>query len=145
MLPVKAADRNKFVLSGEADAAMHIFVNPLKLVKANKLKFLVLTSAERSPLTPDVPTAKELGYNVAFDLFRGLSVPKGTPAAVKAKLEDAMIKATNSDAFKARAAKLKFTLAPLGSKAFGEKLARDNAMIADLMKQAGVYKSKMKK
>ncbi len=144
MLPVKAADRNKFVLSGEADAAMHIFVNPLKLVKAGKLKFLVITSAERSPATPDVPTAKELGYNVELDLFRGLSVPKGTPAPVKAKLEAAMIQAANSDSFKARAQKLGFNLAPLGSAAFEEKLKANNEQVVAVMKQAGLYQSKKK-
>ncbi|MGI9569918.1 MAG: Bug family tripartite tricarboxylate transporter substrate binding protein, partial [Desulfobulbia bacterium] len=92
MLPVKAPQRNAKVLSGEADGAMHIFTNPLKLVRAGKMKFLVLTSSKRNPAVPDVPTAKELGYNLELDLFRGLSVPKGTPDAVKAKLADAMIK-----------------------------------------------------
>lgn len=145
MLPVKAAERNKFVLSGEADAAMHIFTNPLKLVKAGKLRFLVLTSPERNPLTPDVPTAKELGYNVSLDLFRGLSAPKGTPAPVIAKLEDAMIKAANSDSFKARAKKLGFTLAPMGHKAFAEKLKVGNAQVVAVMKKAGLYQSKMEK
>ena len=145
MLPVKAPERNALVLSGEADAAVHIFIAPLKLVKAGKMRFLAISSGKRDPATPDVPTAKELGYDVEFDLFRGLSVPKGTPDDIKAKLEDAMIKAANSDEFKARAGKLKFTLAPLGQKEFGEKLAKDNDQIANLMKQADLYQSKAKK
>lgn len=145
MLPVKAPERNAKVLSGEADAAMHIFINPLKLVKAGKLRFLAITSSERSPATPNVPTAKELGYNVELDLFRGLSVPKGTPKAIEAKLEAAMIKAANSAAFKARAKKLSFTLAPLGTAAFQTKLEKANAQVVAIMKKAGLYKSKMKK
>ncbi|MGI9378867.1 MAG: Bug family tripartite tricarboxylate transporter substrate binding protein [Methyloligellaceae bacterium] len=145
MLPVKAPERNAKVLSGEADAAMHIFTNPLKLVKAKKVKFLVLTSSERSKAVPDVPTAKELGYNVELDLFRGLSVPKGTPDDIKQKLSDAMIKAANSDSFKARAKKIGFTLAPLGIKEFDEKLKKKDADIKNIMKSAGLYKSKMKK
>jgi len=145
MLPVKAPQRNAKVLSGEVDGAMHIFINPLKLVKAGKLKFLAITSSERSPATPNVPTAKELGYDVTLDLFRGLSVPKGTPTAVKAKLEDAMIKAANSKAMKGRAAKLKFTLAPLGAKDFEAKLKKANAEVVAIMRKAGLYRSKMKK
>ncbi len=145
MLPVKAPERNAKVLSGEADAAMHIFTNPLKLVKAGKLKFLLITSSERNKAVPDVPTAKELGYNVELDLFRGLSVPKGTPADVKQKLADAMIKAANSDSFKARAQKIGFTLATMGPKEFDEKLAKKDADIKDIMKAAGLYQSKMKK
>jgi tripartite-type tricarboxylate transporter receptor subunit TctC len=145
MLPMKGPQRNAKVLSGEVDAAVHIFIAPLKLVRAGKLRFLAISSEKRNAAVPDVPTAKEMGYNISFDLFRGLSVPKGTPAAIKAKLADAMIKAANSKAFKGRAAKLKFTLAPLGPKAFEAKLAKDNAHMVDLMKQAGIYKSKMKK
>ena len=145
MLPVKGPQRNAKVLSGEADAAVHIFINPLKLVRAGKLRFLVITSAKRNAAVPDVPTAKELGYDLELDLFRGLSVPKGMPAAIKAKLEDAMIKAANSASFKARAKKLAFTLAPLGSKDFTAKLVKANAQVVKIMKAAGLYRSKAKK
>jgi len=145
MLPVKAPERNTKVLSGEADAAVHVFTNPLKLVRAGKMRFLVITSAERNSAVPDVPTAKELGYEVELDLFRGLSVPKGTPDAIKAKLADAMTKAANSDSFKSRAKKIGFTLAPLGTKEFEAKLMKGDADVKAIMKAAGLYKSKMKK
>ncbi len=144
MLPVKAPDRNAKVLSGEADAAMHVFTNPLKLVRAGKMRFLVLTSSERNPAVPDVPTAKELGYGVELDLFRGLSVPKGTPDAIKEKLADAMIKAANSDSFKERAQKIGFTVAPLGTEEFEAKLKKGDADVKAIMNAAGLYKSKMK-
>ena len=145
MLPVKAPERNAKVLSGEADAAVHVFTAPMKLVKAGKLKMLVLTSPERSPEVPDVPTAKELGLGVELDLFRGLSVPKGTPPAIEKKLEDAMFKAANSEAFKDFAAKAGFTIAPLGHNDFNKKLMMADKQVVDTMKKAGLYKSKMKK
>ena len=43
---------------------------------------------------PDVPTLKELGINIVYEVVRGLMVPKGTPAPVRAKLADACAKAT---------------------------------------------------
>ena len=43
---------------------------------------------------PDVPTLKELGMNIVYEVVRGLLVPKGTPAPVRAKLEEACAKAT---------------------------------------------------
>lgn len=142
MIPVKAQERNSKLLSGEVDAVVHVFIAPLKFVKAGKMRFLAISSGERNVATPDVPTAKELGYDIDFDLFRGLGVPAGTPDDIKAKLESAMIQAANSDEFKARADTLKFTLAPLGQEEFGKKLETDNQHFADLMERIGIYKSK---
>lgn len=145
MLPVKAPQRNAKVLSGEADAAMHIFTNPLKLVKAKKLRFLAITSGKRNKAVPNVPTAKELGYNVNLDLFRGLSVPKGTPPGVVAILADAMIRAAKSPAFQDRAKKIGFTVQTLGPIAFEKKLMATDKNVKAIMKSAGLYRSKMKK
>jgi tripartite-type tricarboxylate transporter receptor subunit TctC len=145
MLPVKAPDRRKMILSGETDAAVDIFFVPLKFVKAGKMKFLAISSGKRDPAAPNVPTAKELGLNIEFDLFRGISVAKGTPQAIKDKIEAAMIKAANSKAFAGRMKKLKLTLNPLGQKAFAVKLAAANANIVGIMKKAGIYQSKAKK
>jgi tripartite-type tricarboxylate transporter receptor subunit TctC len=144
MLPVKGPDRRKMILSGETDAAVDIFFVPLKFVKAGKMKLLAISSGKRDPAAPNVPTAKELGINMEFDLFRGLSVAKGTPQAIKDKLEAAMIKAANSKAFSGRMKKLKLTLAPMGQKEFAAKLAKANANIVSIMKKAGIYKSKAK-
>ena len=145
MLPVKAPDRRKMILSGETDAAVDIFFVPLKLVKAGKMKFLAISSGKRNPAAPNVPTAREIGMDMEFDLFRGLSVAKGTPVAIKNKLETAMIKAANSPAFSKRMKKLKLTLAPTGQKEFAVKLAKANANIVSIMKQAGMYQAKAKK
>jgi tripartite-type tricarboxylate transporter receptor subunit TctC len=145
MLPVKAPDRRKMILSGETDAAVDIFFVPLKFVKAGKMKFLAISSGKRNPAAPNVPTAREIGMDMDFDLFRGLSVAKGTPIPIKNKLEAAMIKAANSPAFSKRMKKLKVTLAPMGQKEFAVKLAKANANIVSIMKQAGMYQAKAKK
>lgn len=144
MLPVKAPDRRKMILSGEADAAVDIYFVPLRLVKAGKAQFLMVSSGKRNPASPNVPTAKELGMDMEFDLFRGLSVAKGTPQAIKDKIEVAMIKAANSPAFAGRMKKLNLTLAPMGQKEFAAKLAKSNANIVSIMKKAGMYRSKSK-
>ena len=144
MLPVKGAARRKMIVSGETDAAVDIFFVPLKMVKAGKARFLAISSGKRNPAAPDVPTAKELGMDIEFDLFRGLSVAKGTPQRIKDKIEAAMIKAANSKGFSGRMKKLKITLAPMGQKQFTAKLAKANANIISIMKKAGIYQSKAK-
>lgn len=141
-LPVGIKRRNSSVLSGEADAMIAPFTGAIKLAKAGKLRLLAIPSAARNPLAPDVPTAKELGYDAVFDLFRGLSVPKGTPDAVKAKLTDAMIKAAKSDAFMGLAKQKGFTVDPMPSAEFDKLLQEEDQKVVAIMKGAGLYQSK---
>ena len=51
-------------------------------MKAGKLRALACFGAQRAPALPDVPTMKELGYNIEFYLWVGMFAPKGTPANV---------------------------------------------------------------
>ena len=63
-------------------------------------------------------TAKAQGYKVGLDLWRGISVPKGTPKAVIAKLQDAIKKTVESPEFKEAGKKIGFTPAYQPSDAF---------------------------
>jgi tripartite-type tricarboxylate transporter receptor subunit TctC len=54
--------------------------------KAGKIKPLACFSPKRAASMPDVPTLKELGYDIEFSLWVGLFAPKGTPDAVVKKL-----------------------------------------------------------
>lgn len=65
-------------------------------VKSGKLRALAVTSPNRNPLYPDVPTIAESGYpNFSAVSWTGLSAPKGTPREIVDKLESAMVKAFN--------------------------------------------------
>lgn len=79
------------VLSGEADCGFLATPTVLPHVKAGKLVALAVSSAEPSPLAPEVPTlAKALNrpdLDISFKLV--LQAPKGTPAPVLAELERA--------------------------------------------------------
>jgi len=68
-------------------------------VKAGKLRALAVTSPQRNPLYPDVPTIAESGYaGFSAVSWTGLSAPRGTPKDVVDKLEAAMVKAFNEPA-----------------------------------------------
>ncbi len=141
-LPVGVKRRNASVLSGEADAMIAPLTATVNLTKAGKLHLLALPTEERSAVFPDVPTAKELGYDAVLNLFRGLSVPKGTPPEVMAKLADAMSKAANSEAFMDLAKKKGFTVDPIGPEDFGQLLSGEDEKIRAIMQSAGLYQSK---
>jgi tripartite-type tricarboxylate transporter receptor subunit TctC len=69
-------------------------------MKAGKLRALAGFGDKRAPALPDVPTMKELGYNIEFYLWVGLFAPKGTPANVISFWRDAAKKAASVEQFK---------------------------------------------
>ena len=140
-LPAGVQRRNATVLSGEADAMIAPLTGAIKLAKAGKIRLLAIPSPKRNPAIPDVPTMKELGYDVDLLLFRGLSVPKGTPQPVKEKLADAMTKAAHSKAFIDFAAKNGFTVETLGVADFEKVLSVEDQKVKAIMKTAGLYQS----
>ncbi|MCZ7660618.1 MAG: tripartite tricarboxylate transporter substrate binding protein [Xanthobacteraceae bacterium] len=69
-------------------------------LKAGKLRALASFGGRRAPALPDVPTLKELGYDVEFYLWVGLFAPKGTPDAMIAAWREFSRKAAAAEAFK---------------------------------------------
>ncbi len=144
-LPVGIKRRNASVLSGEAHAMAAPLTGAVRLNKAGKMRILAVISGKRNAVIPNVPTAKEAGFDAQLDLFRGLSVPKGTPASVQQKLGEAMAKAAKSEAFMALAKKKGFTIDPIMSAEFSKLLASEDKRVKSIMKSADLYQSKVKK
>ena len=87
------AKRMNALLGGHIEVADSNLTQKGK-VDAGLLRFLANMSEKRTTGLEDVPTLKELGYNVEYSVNRGIMVPKGTPADIIAKLNDACAKAT---------------------------------------------------
>ena len=87
------------VVGGHIDSGIIGGPEMLPHFKAGKLRPLVATTAERSPLFPNVPTVRELGYDYEFPTFIAFFMPKGVPAERKRIIVDAFKKAAESDAF----------------------------------------------
>ncbi|AOY96139.1 hypothetical protein BKK79_31385 [Cupriavidus sp. USMAA2-4] len=63
----------------------------LPFIKAGKLRAIAVTGSERSPVFPQLPTAKEAGYpGMVVDSWFGVFGPRGVPAEVRARLEKAV-------------------------------------------------------
>ena len=69
-------------------------------MKAGKLRALACYSPKRAVSLPDVPTLKELGYDVEFSIWVGLFAPKGTPETVITKLRGETRNAVANEQFK---------------------------------------------
>jgi tripartite-type tricarboxylate transporter receptor subunit TctC len=75
-------------------------------VEARKVRLLAVTSETRLPIYPDVPTLKELGYDVTHSIWHTLMVPAGTPSDVVAKLRQGVKGMVEDEAFKSLMGKL---------------------------------------
>jgi tripartite-type tricarboxylate transporter receptor subunit TctC len=106
-------------------------------MKAGKLKPLACFGAQRSPALPDVPTMKELGYNIEFYLWVGMFAPKGTPAPIIATLRDASKKAAADEKFKQAMTNLGQDVAYLDQAEFKAFWDADAARVEDAVRSIG--------
>ena len=119
-----------------------IFLNQdvaLPHIKAGKLRALAVTSKERNPLYPDVPTISESGYKGFEALsWSGLSVVKGTPQPIVDKLEAAMVQAMQSPNFRQRLTSTGFVIPATGSKPYTEFVKSELEQWTRVIRSAGI-------
>lgn len=139
-VPLGAKRRVPSLLGGEVEAICVPLPEVAGQVQAGKAKVLVIPSAERDPGFPDVPTMKDLGYDVVIELFRGISVPKGTPDEVVAKLEEAFKKGAQDPEFIEFSKKNSFNISFMGMDDFNEYVNPMDDKIAKVMKETGLTK-----
>jgi len=125
------------VLGGHADLSALTLGPAAPHIKAGKLRPLAVTSVKRHGLFPDVPTLKELGYDVEYYLWIGLFAPKATPPPVVKVLRDATRQAVQDSEFKAALEKLSAPAAYQDADEFKPWLDADAARLADVIKKIG--------
>ena len=123
------------LLAGRIEVAVQFPQALLPHVKSKDLRVLALLGNIPDPAFPDVKSAKAQGYNIDLGLWRGIAVPKGTPKAVIAKLQDAIKKTVESPEFKDAGQKIGFTPAYQGSEAFTKMIAEDDKRLAAVIKE----------
>jgi tripartite-type tricarboxylate transporter receptor subunit TctC len=119
-----------------------MFINQdvaLPHVKAGKLRPLAVTSKQRNPLYPDVPTIAETGIQGYEALsWSGLSAIKGTPRPVVDKLEAAMKKIMSSPEIKQRMESVGFVIPPQGSAHYTAFIKSEIDLWTRVIKTAGI-------
>jgi tripartite-type tricarboxylate transporter receptor subunit TctC len=79
-----------------------------------KARALAVAMEKRHPLLPDTPTFRELGVDWVDGAYRGIGVPKSTPAEAKKRLSDLWAALNNDPEMKELAAKSGFELVNVG-------------------------------
>jgi tripartite-type tricarboxylate transporter receptor subunit TctC len=90
------------LVAGRIDFLCEIISTAKPQIDAGTVRALAIMTADRSPVLPNLATTKEQGLDVQAYTWNALFAPKGTPAAVIKKLNDAMVEAINTPATKER-------------------------------------------
>ena len=117
-------------LAGHTDGSFNNLGIVYPQVKGGKLRALAIMTDARSPHLPDVPTFRELGFNVTSGSARGFSFPKGTPREIVNAFANAVKQVMDSPEFKAIADKT----------AFPSDYQGPDAYAAAIRKMEGVYR-----
>jgi len=133
------APRMNAILGGHVDLTDSNLTQKGK-VEAGELKFLAIATEKRSPEMPSVPTLKELGVNVVYDVNRGIMAPKGTPADVLAKLESACAAAAKEPAFADAMKKQGTDVRYMDRKTYAAWLKQNDELNKTLAKDLGLLK-----
>jgi tripartite-type tricarboxylate transporter receptor subunit TctC len=111
-------------------------------VKAGKLRPLASWGPKRHEGYPDVPTFKELGYDVEYLIWAGMFVPKATPEPVVKVLRDAARRAVEDPDFKGMMAKVNSPVNYLDAPEFARFWMADARRLADAVKVVGKLEDK---
>jgi tripartite-type tricarboxylate transporter receptor subunit TctC len=140
-VPFGAAQVVPSLLGGHVNAVMQLPGALAALVRSGNVRVITALSLKRDPAFADVPTAAEQGVNVAADAWRGIAVPKGTPATAIGKLEDAIRKTVTSPEFVKACENLSVAPAFMASAEFGRLIAKEDGELAAIIQSLGLKKS----
>jgi tripartite-type tricarboxylate transporter receptor subunit TctC len=126
------------LMGGQIDMVFDTSPTALPYVKSGKLRALAITSSQRSPLLPDVPTMKEAGFP-AFEVvtWTGIAAPAGTPKPVIDKINAAIRTALHGELSRQLAETSLITVGD-SPEAFREFIRKDAQSYEALVKSAGI-------
>ncbi len=119
-----------------------MFVNQdtaLPLVQSGKLRALAVSSAQRSPLYPTVPTVAESGYpGFAAVAWVGLSAPKATPKAIVDRIEGELVKALKAPAVRSKIESTGFVVVGSSQQDYTDMVRSETEKWTRVVKAAGI-------
>jgi tripartite-type tricarboxylate transporter receptor subunit TctC len=127
------------VLAGQLQLAIVDLPAALQQIKAGKVVAYAVTSTQRLPTLPDVPTVAEAGLP-GYDStgWFGVVAPAGTPAAAVARLSHEINAALGDDAIKAQMRNLGVEPAPMTPDAFDAYIRAETRKWADVIRTAHI-------
>lgn len=139
-IPLGGGDQITSMQSGEVHFGVASYANYAPYVESGDVRILVSLGEESPSNAPDIPTAVSKGYDVVMSMYRGVSVPKGTPREVIDILANAFKQAVESDAYKEFTEKNNMVISYMGPDEFPAYVAENDVNIKAIMENIGLIK-----
>jgi len=126
------------LLAGQVQLMFGDVPSALPYVKAGRVRAFAITSQQRSPLMPDVPTVREAGLS-GFEstILFGFIAPAGVPQDIIQRLNGEIVKILREPAFTQRFAAQAVDIVPTTPEGYGELIRRETAQWAQVIKSSG--------
>jgi tripartite-type tricarboxylate transporter receptor subunit TctC len=128
---------NAALVASQVDFTLAGLVSSTSFIKAGKMRPLAVFGTERLPTLPQVPTLKELGYDVQYYTWCGLFAPAGMPAPIVQTLREAMRQVVRDAQFIGALEKMETPVFYLDAPEFQRFLEVDAKRLAEAIHRIG--------
>ena len=127
------------ILGGEVDVALLTPLAVRQHIQSGRLRAYGITSVQRSPVLPDVPTIGEQGVrDYDFQIWHGVFAPRGTPDKVIRAVNREAVRALNAADVKERFAMLGFVVIANTPQEFAAVVKSEVAKFRKVIKESGI-------
>lgn len=126
------------LIAGNVQFAVDTSGSASSQIRGGAVRGLAVTSKERHPAYPDLPTLMEVGVPMDMNLWYGLSTPAGLPKDVEKTLHEAIVRAINSDEVREAYAGMGAQADTRDGEASAKQIAEDKTYWTQIIRDAGI-------
>ena len=128
------------LLGGQVDMNFDAMSSVAQYLKANRMRALAVTTPQRDPDLPEVPTMAELGFKTfAITNWYGIVAPAGTPAPIVEKLHAELAKIVQLPDVARQLAELGVRREPMSPEQFAQFIRGEDAKYREIARRTGVH------
>ncbi|CAB3640470.1 tripartite tricarboxylate transporter substrate binding protein [Achromobacter marplatensis] len=127
------------LVGGQINMMVDVVMTSYPYIKDGKIKALAVTSPQRSPMLPDVPTVAESGYpGYEAMVWFGMLAPAGLPEPLRAKLTDGLVQTLHAPAMKTYLEQQGAQVSDVAGPAFGTMIKDEISKWCQVVKKADI-------
>jgi tripartite-type tricarboxylate transporter receptor subunit TctC len=127
------------LVGGQINMMVDVVMTSYPYIKDGKIKALAVTSPQRSPMLPDVPTVAESGYpGYEAMVWFGMLAPAGLPEPLRTKLTDGLVQTLHAPAMKTYLEQQGAQVSDVAGPAFGTMIKDEISKWCQVVKKADI-------